>query len=87
MYDDEQEIKIVLNYDYLSVTFSILATFLNETNSAVSKVNLSLDAAVLLINRLQLRAWDPINKLFKSLTVSTSSYAIHIQGLKYLYEI
>lgn len=87
MYDDKQKIEVVSNYDYLGVTFSNSAIFLNAANTAISKANLALGATVSLINRLQLKAWDPVNKLFKSLTVSNLTYVIQIWGLRYLEEI
>lgn len=87
MYDDKQNIEFVSNYDFLGVTFSNSAIFLNETNNAISKANLALGATVSLINRLQLKIWDPVNKLFKSLTIINLTYAIQVWGLRYLEKI
>lgn len=87
MYDKTQKIDIVPNFEYLGVFFSNSETFFNEINQAISKANVALGTTVSLLNRLKLKSWSPVIRLFKCLTVSNLFYAIQVWDLRYLDDI
>lgn len=79
--------EVVSSYEYLGVPFSNSATFKTDTDSAMSKTNLAVGTTSSLINRLNLKTWEPVNRLFVSLVTNTFFYAIPIWGLRYIDEI